>query len=525
MGIGRAVIGRALLRACRQAAIQRHFGSPGTTIPCLNAAKSVGLGSCESSASGLGGFAARNFSQAVQVKKKAAIKNELDDDPIMRMKFRTMDDDEMDPEQFNRLWKKVEASPTRALKIIHAWISRGNLVSKEALISICHKLCYIRRQIRALQIINWIVDDKPFTVTPRDYALQIKLTCRYASPIKAERIYDRVPAELKTEEVSTALIASMSRSNVMLKAEAWHTALKLNNARACNMMMILFLRRNRHREVLQLYQDLVASGGQPNPLTYLLLFKYRNRIGAIDGLEEAAEAALKKIDVHDEKVRNATRSDMMVVYAYLGKPDMVEKLWSMIHKESWTLAGRFVAAINAFGILGKISRAEDVLNQVLKTRKKAIQKPYCAMIGVYAKHGMMEKAELTMKKLRLELSFPWFAPFNHLVSGYLARDEPEKALEKLREGMEYVVDKRIEPDYEMVLGMMPVFASKRDVEGAEKLMSLFGLYGDAKLYNALLKVYVEAKVSPGPFFLGRMARNKVSDDDETKRLLEFEVTQ
>lgn len=384
------------------------------------------------------------------------------------------------------------------------------------------------------QFLEWVQKKKLLDFDANDYASHLDLIAKVHGLPKAESYLEQIPQSFKTEALYESLLSNCVILNNVKKAEEIFKKIKdLSLPRtiyAYNQLLILY-RRTAPTKVQSLFETMEREKVKPSIFSYKLLIDLKGRSKDIEGMEqvlksmktegvapdiaalgmvtqhyiaagldEKAEAILKEIEGDISENRDVCKS-LMPLYATLGKPGQVSRLWQFCQTNP--SLEECLATIMAYGKLEKIEEAESVFEIMKKTFGMVPTKYYNAMLNLYANHNLLEKGKELIRRMDKDRLQIGPVTLDALIKLYAKAGEVEKAdkiLEKISK------QKLGKPLYNSFATVLEEYAKKGDVHNAEKIfyqMKQMDFPGKAPPYHLLIQAYVKAKV-PAYGFRDRM---------------------
>nr|POF19703.1 pentatricopeptide repeat-containing protein, mitochondrial [Quercus suber] len=195
---------------------------------------------------------------------------------------------------------------------------------------------------------------------------------------------------------------------------------------ACNQMIILYKRLDKRRitDILLLMEE---ENLKPSLFTYRLLLDAKGESHDLVGMELLFENMKAEGEIEERKLKESTevRRALLPLYASLGNSDEVARIWKECELD--LTLNESIAAIEAWGKLGKVEEAEAVFEMILQRWKKLSSRPYNALLKVYLNHKILTKGEEFMK--RMGDRGCWVGPlaWDALVRIYLGAGNVKKA--------------------------------------------------------------------------------------------------
>lgn len=372
-----------------------------------------------------------------------------------------------------------------------------------------------------------------------DYACHLDLIARNRGIENARKYIERVPEPLRNEVLyETLLVNCVCVSDIEKAEEVFKKIRDLSlplTVSACNQMILLYKRVARSK-VVDILMLMEKENIKPSPFTYKLLIDLKGRSNDMPGIEvvlnemkvsgfepgfatrtmvakfyiyggltEKAEAVMKEMEMeYNKDKRHAIRS-LLHLYAALSKPDDVARIWKLCTEPKLE---DFLAAIKAWGKLGRIEQAEETFEVMLKTTPKLSSKYYNAMLNVYAENKLVAKGKEFVERMSFDGCPNGPLTWDALINLYVNSGEVGKADSLLLNVTEQNPDRR--PLYSSYIFLLKAYAKRGDIHNSEKIfdrLKKIEYPGRAPPYAVLIDAYVNAKVPPHGFWERMRADN------------------
>ena len=387
-----------------------------------------------------------------------------------------------------------------------------------------------------------------------DYMYRLYLVGQVGSIQDVEECFESIPTECLTERVYNQLIAFYIGKGMVKNAE--NALEKLKNSghivsiRPYNQFMSMYRHEGHTEKALEFIKMMTASSISPDTRTYNLLLSLISKQGDPDGvlknykamkdeavapnivtyslvakayisvgrLEEALSLAMKMKRLKGRNTHLA-HDLLLTVYAEQGKGEELRKTWKEIESSNNLSARTYGIMIESLGKLGFIKEAEHLATKAEMKKMKLSGRVYNAMMDVYGRHGMIESAENLMARICNANS----VTYKHLISGYLKRDQLDKAMEYLRASRNSLTYGNSKPWFDSFMLIMQNLADRGECEIAEHAFQYFtspGSYRNTIVYNVLIKAYIKArKLTSSSSFQQRMFADGIEPDAKTMAFL------
>ncbi|KAI3864821.1 hypothetical protein MKX03_000720 [Papaver bracteatum] len=396
---------------------------------------------------------------------------------------------------------------------------------------VLHNLSKCKMYEMALQLSNWLESKNMFNFEEgRDYATRLNLIAKRRGMALAEKyLKQSIPETFKGETVYVTMLCNYVSVGDVKKAEQVFEKMRdlgfPVSGFACQQMILLykkfdkkkiksvlsFMRENDVKPTRFIYRLLVDLKGAANDIAGMEELvealksdglELDNQIRAVlaryyilAGLDEKAGKILKEMEGEDLEENHGACKHLLPLYTALGKADEVERIWKVC--ESDGCVDDYLAAISAFGKVGRVEKAEEIFEKRIKSGKRISSKGFAALLNVYGDHKLLAKGKDLVKRMasaRHPINrFVWDA----LVKLYVDAGEVEKADLVLQNAMQQG-GKRMEPPlYNSFHVMMDQYSIRGDIHNTEKIFHQLRQSGyviKISDYQSLLQAYINAKV-------------------------------
>ncbi|KAL5546616.1 hypothetical protein UlMin_006303 [Ulmus minor] len=438
------------------------------------------------------------------------------------------------------LFKAILAAPGRSVSsAVDKWVKEGNEVTRGEVDVTVLNLRKLRMFGRALQLSEWVETTKAYELIERDYSSRLDLICKLRGIKQAEKYIEKNLKSFRGEKIYRTLLANCVQANNVKKAEeVFHKMKDLEfpaTTFACDQLMLLYKRHDKKKiaDVLLLMEK---ENVKHSLFTYKLLLDMKGEDNDIEGMEqiletmkaegiehdtytksillrhyasggfkEKAHAILKEMEGGNLSENRSICWLLLKHYGNLGEADEVARIWKIC--ESNPQSKECIAAISAWGKLGKIEEAEAVFEQFLKTGK-VYSAHYGTLLKVYANHKMLTKGKDLHK--RMEDNGCKICPLtgDTLVKLYVEAGEIEKADSVLRKAAQ---QNQLKPSFRSYMLVLSQYSKSGDVHNSEKIfnrMRQVGYTARGTQFRALLQAYLNAK-TPAYGMRERMKADKI----------------
>lgn len=408
---------------------------------------------------------------------------------------------------------------------------------------------------------EWVIRERPYRPKELDYSYLLEFTTKLHGISHGEKLFTRIPPEFQNELLyNNLVIACLEKGVIRLSLDYMKKMRELGHPIShlvFNRLIILHSSHGRRKMIPKFLTLMKAYKTAPHVSTYNILMKIEANEHNIEGLVKVFdEMKISKVEPNEisfcilatahavarlytvaeayvedvEKSRTgdnwSTLDVLIILYGYLGKGKELERTWAMVQELSHVRSKSYTLAIEAFGRIGQLSRAEELWLEMKSIKGSKSTEPFNSMLSVYCKYGLIKKATAVFREMEINGCKPNAITFRHLALGCLKAELVEEALKTLEMGMHLKTSNKVKnstPWLETTLSIIEIFAEKGDIANAEKF---FEEIAKAKytrytfVYNTLIKAYVKAKVYV-PSLLRRMILGGAKPDAETYSLIKL----
>lgn len=442
-----------------------------------------------------------------------------------------------------------------------SWMGDGFPIHRGDIFHTINRLRKLHFNKRALQVMEWVIRERPYRPKELDYSYLLEFTTKLHGVSQGEKLFSHVPAEFQNELLyNNLVIACLDKGMIRLSLAYMKKMRELGHPIShliYNRLIILHSSPSRRKAITRILRQMRADKVDPHVSTYNILMKIEANDHNIDGLVRVfgemkrvevepneisfcilatahAVARLYSIcEVYVEAVEKSSTGNnwstfdvLLILYGYLRKEKELERTWGTLQELPAVKSKSFMLAIEAFGRIGGLSRAEQIWVDMKSKKGLKATEQFNSMISVYCKLGFITKATKLYKEMEQNGCKPNAITYRHLALGCLKAGLTKEALRTLDLGKDISTSARIRkstPWLETTLSMVEIFAEKGDLENAEKLFEELKRANYSRytfVYNTLFKAYVKAKIYD-PNLLKRMILGGSRPDSETYGLLKL----
>ncbi|CAO2187107.1 unnamed protein product [Urochloa humidicola] len=461
-------------------------------------------------------------------------------------------------QQEDSLARRVERAAS-VCAAMREWMADGRAVHRGHVFHAINRLRRHRLHRTALQVMEWIIRERPYKLSELDYSYLLEFTAKVHGISEAESLFLRVPQEYQKELLYNNLVMAALDLGLIKHSYAYMRKMRELSLPISpyvyNRMIILHSSPGRKKTISKILSQMKADRVTPHTSTYNILLKIQANEHNIDGVARVfndmkrakiepneitygilaiAHAVARLYTVcqtYVEAIENSmtgtnwsTLEILLILYGYLGKEKELKRTWEIMQGLPHIRSKSFVLAIEAFGKVGSIDQAEKIWVNINSTKKLSLTEQFNSILSVYCRHGVVDKATAVFKEMRASGCEPNAITYRHLALGCLKSGLVKEALNTMDMGKKEIVTKKVRsstPWLETTHMLLENFAEIGDLENAKRV---YGELSESKycrnsfVYNTLLKAYVKAKVYE-PDLLRTMILRGTTPDAETYSLV------
>ncbi|KAK3163418.1 hypothetical protein QOZ80_1AG0003400 [Eleusine coracana subsp. coracana] len=434
----------------------------------------------------------------------------------------------------------LDAPKNEVAKTLEKWTTDGNTVDRS---EVFFTLLNLRRRKwyhKALELMDWIEEAKLYELEERHYASRLDLVAKVSGLHSAEQYIEKIPTSHRGEIVYRTLLANCVAEANVRKAEQIFNKIKdlgLPITTFTYNQLLLLYKRVDKKKIADVLAMMENDNLKPSLFTYKLLVDTKGAFKDIEGMEkvvesmqgegikpdymlqatiarhyifnghhEKAEALLESMEGDNIKENRNACKVLLPLYAFLGKKDEVERIWEMCGDN--TRVDEVLSAIEAFGRLGDVGKAERIFEDMSKKWKRPGSKIYNALLRVYANKNLFEKGKELAKQMKKNGARMGIPTLDALVKLHIDAGEVEKGDIILHK---FSHKYKLRPQFNSYRMLLEAYSKKGDIHNSEKIFNKLrqaGYSGRITQYQLLLQAYLQAK-SPAYGFRERMKADNI----------------
>ncbi|CAL5388890.1 unnamed protein product [Camellia sinensis] len=442
-----------------------------------------------------------------------------------------------------------------------SWMGDGFPIHRGHVFHTINRLRKLHFNKRALEVMEWVIRERPYRPKELDYSYLLEFTSKLHGVSQGEKLFSCIPPEFQKELLyNNLVIACLDKGMIRLSLAYMKKMRELGHPIShliFNRLIILHSSPSRRKAITRILRQMRADKVDPHVSTYNILMKIEANQHNIEGLVKVfvdmkraqvepneisfcilatAHAVARLYTVCEAYVeaveKSATGNNwstldvLLILYGYLGKEKEIDRIWGVLQELPHVRSKSFLVAIEAFGRIGGLSRAEQLWLEMKSKKGLKSTEQFNSMISVYCRLGFITKATKLYKEMEQNGCKPNAITYRHLALGCLKAGLMKETLKTLDLGNDFSASTKIRkstPWLEITLSIVEIFAENGDIENAEKLFEELKKANYTRytfVYNTLIKAYVKAKIYD-PNLLKRMILGGARPDSETYSLLKL----
>lgn len=441
--------------------------------------------------------------------------------------------------------------------VLYRLTREGKKFYKSDLVGCIKILRKFRRYEHCLKILEWM-EKGTMNCSQRDHALRLGMICNLKGVDEAEKYFDGLPPDLKSQSTYGALLNCYCSEKMSDKALSLFEKMDemnfTSNVLAFSNLMGLFMKLDQPEKVPPLVLEMKKRNIPLNNRAYNIWVQSYGRLKDLEGVErvvhevqeqndmnndwtiysnlavvymkvgqsEKAEAALKKLEEVVDNLHNPNRDAynyLISLCATTGNQEFLTRVWdkfNSIFKDCNNHS--YLAMVSALSKLDDIEGLKKCFKEWESRYQSYDVRLPTVVIGAYLKQDMVEEAELLLRdaidRCGREL---WNARVT-LANYYLGKHQIDSALKHIEWAADNMGKKL---PLHVVTSFFKYFKEEKDVDGAEKFYRILKKAErlDFKAYLWLLQIYA-ASGKKAPEMRQRMEKDGVDIGTEHQKLLQ-----
>ncbi|KAM0960453.1 hypothetical protein ACFX2I_025394 [Malus domestica] len=392
--------------------------------------------------------------------------------------------------------------------ILNQWVEEGRDVKKWELQSFIKLFRKHRRYSHALQISEWMSDAQNQYLTPGDIAVRLDLISKVYGLQQAEAYFNSIPDQLRNFKVYGALLFSYVENKSSEKAEIIFEKMNklgyLKGSLVYNAMLTLYSQIGKHEKLDILVKEMEEKGIDYDSYTLKIQLNSYAAISEIDKLEKVlmkieadplvnvdwngyviAANGFLKAGLLEKASTMLRRSEQLVgnqtnkfayevfltLYTAIGNKDEVYRIWNIYKNKVGLYNSGYLCMLSSLLKLGDIDSAEMIVEEWESVAKFFDIRIPNLLITAYCKKGLLEKAQLYIKRLEESGKELDAVAWTRLTTGYHMDGQMGKAVDTMKKAI-LVSRPGRKFNHLTLAACLEYLKEKGDVEVAQELLRL-----------------------------------------------------
>ncbi|KAJ6758091.1 hypothetical protein OIU74_027222 [Salix koriyanagi] len=321
----------------------------------------------------------------------------------------------------------VEDPMVPIIPVIEKWIQEGQVVINSDLKHLIRKLRKIHRFSHALQISQWMSDQRGHNLSPGDVAVRLDLISKVHGLEQAVTYFNSVPESLRGLEVYGALLNCYAHYKRLEEAEA----------------------------TMRKMREMGVSTSNIEEIKKIMMKMEADPLVSIDCGKSARFAC----------------ETLLSLYTSVGNKEQLYRVWNLYKTKGRSLNSSYLCMINSLLKLDDVDGAERIWEEWVSIVKFFdIQIPN-VMVSTYSKRGLWEKAEAFVGKIvasgiKIEAS-----TLDRLATGYHVGGQMLKASETINKAIS-ISQPGWKPNMYTLAACLEYLEGQGDVKKTEDLLKI-----------------------------------------------------
>lgn len=358
------------------------------------------------------------------------------------------------------------------IRVIDQWLEEGRQVQQSDILMMIKQLRKFRRYSQALQIFEWVSDQRHHDLSPGEIAIRLDLISKVHGLEEAEKYFDSIPNTLRVYQVYGALLNCYAENKSLDKAEATMQKMRelgfLKTSLSFNVMLNLYSRMGKTEKLHVLTKEMEEMGIDWDMFTFnirlnayvamsdikemerlltkmeadpLITIDWNSYVVAANGYLKAGlhEKTLEMLQKAEQHVSNKTRKSayeiFLTQYTAIQNKDGLYHIWNLYKNMGRFYNSGYLCMISSLLKLDDIDGAEKILEEWESENTFFDSRIPHLLISAYCRKGLLEKAEAYMNRLiecgKETESTKW----GRLATGYHVHGQMEKAVETMKKAI------------------------------------------------------------------------------------------
>ncbi|KAA8519810.1 hypothetical protein F0562_014100 [Nyssa sinensis] len=393
--------------------------------------------------------------------------------------------------------------------VLDQWVREGRTVGKEELQLIIKELKVYRRFKHALEVSQWMTDQRYIPLSTSDIVTRINLISKVHGLEQVENYFNNIPQQLKGSEIYTALLNCYANDRSVEKAEAIMQKLRdMDWARtplSYNILMNLQYRLGNWEKLDTLMHEMEEKGIYCDSYTFTIRLSAYAAASDSEGIDKIVtrmesstrivldcnvyaiaadgylkvgllDKALAMLDKLEGLIPTSTRRNvafgfLLRLYAEIGKKDKLYRIWNLYKKKERIYNKGFISMMISLLKFNDIEGAEKIFKEWESRGLSYDFRIPNFLIDAYCRNGLLGKAEALLDRGIAKGGNPSVNTWYYLAGGYIEDVQIPKAVEALKKAV-LVCPPNWKPSKDTLSACLKYLERRGDVEQIEEFVRM-----------------------------------------------------
>ncbi|CAN0879531.1 Pentatricopeptide repeat-containing protein At1g02150 [Linum grandiflorum] len=401
----------------------------------------------------------------------------------------------------------------------------GKQLAKWELTKIIKQLRKFQRFKQAIEVYEWMINRKKYSLSARDAGLQIDLVAKVHGIPAAEEYLENAPDFLKDKRIYGALLNIYVKHKNKEKAESLFREMQdknyVSDNLSFNVMMTLYKNLKEYAKVEEMILEMSKKNIQLDLVSYCIWLSSLAHEGNVEkmeqafeqmklenvtadwtiysslascynnmGLKDKAEDCLKTIETSLARGAREPYHYLLSEYGKAGNKEAVLRVWETYKYNFYAISNLgYHAFMTSLIRLGDVETAVNAYDESMRNDRSSDPRLGNLIMACYAKEGKFDKLESFFNDTLDAGVEPNSSSWEILAEGHVGEKRISQALSCLKKAVAKIGEfKRWKPRAEVVSSFLRLCEEEGDIESKEDLEGLFresGLLAD-KEYASLI---------------------------------------
>ncbi|KAL5793791.1 hypothetical protein ACOSP7_002385 [Xanthoceras sorbifolium] len=416
------------------------------------------------------------------------------------------------PDPADTIFRRISRAghpATSMVAILDQWLEEGRDLKQSDSTRLVKQLRKYRRCGHALQVSEWMSDQRNHSLSPGDIAIRLDLISKVRGLEQAEIYFDSIPESSRVLQVYGALLNCYAAHKSLEKAEALMQKMRefgfLKTSLSYNVMLNLYFQLGKLENLDILLQEMEQNGIKHDRFTFNIRLNAYGASSDIEGMEkllskmavdphltldwnvyvgaakwymkagliEKGLTMLRKSEhLISGKSKRLAYETLLSLYATAGDKDEVYRLWNLCKNLGKVYNSAYLCMISSLTKLDDIDGAERIFKEWESVHENFTVQVPNFMISAYCRKGLSEKAEAYVNRFIESGKDPDATTWDRLATGFHANGQMAKSVEAMKKAILAPRRGKWTPNPFTLAACLDYLKQQGDVGVAEELLKL-----------------------------------------------------